>query len=542
MEILTTDLLWADFDPATEQLDSDMFACRTADGLLTKKLYFNGSTFPSGHKTRVYGAVCRPDDQESHKGVLVIGDYKKPVSEGDLAELAKQGFVTMSVDYAGAGVNGGLGTIYPDEQKHLYADRAQGLFYVGNSVKDNKIYEYVKNSRRAIGYLLEQEGVTEVSVVCVNKGSYIGTIVLGTDTRVARGIVVFGALYREYPLSEENATDDNLSRRLEEEDVARAWTMGLAPQSYVMQIHAPLYVVLSANSKHVDIVEESKMYYRVNDDSRLLILPTTADYLPQKYMSGVVGWLNGKTVGDDFGFESFVDDDGDYCVKLTTDTKIDDCSVWYCVNPSYRARYWARAKLVQDEGFCTAKLNTYQKDCDISAFCLLDGDIAVSSSLLDVKVRNAANVKLYGNVVFSGDAEQTIVPLNRGSDWWGKDIDVKLAKGYLGIVGVSGSSFATFGIADTSVKRSDVFTVSFDVCTDVRQKLTINVVCDYGVTNTVYRCVTKLIGDGKWQRVTVEAKDFHRVDDNRPMTDDDRADCLELFAETEIIVNNIMLV
>ena len=72
--------------------------------------------------------------------------------------------------------------------------------------------------------------------------------------------------------------------------------------------------------------------------------------------------------------------------------------------------------------------------------------------------------------------------------------------------------------------------------------MTINVVCDYGVTNTVYRCVTKLIGDGKWQRVTVEAKDFHRVDDNRPMTDDDRADCLELFAETEIIVNNIMLV
>ena len=282
MEILTTDLLWADFDPATEQLDSDVFACRTADGLLTKKLYFNGSAFPSGHKTRVYGVVCRPDDQEAHKGVLVIGDYKKSIAEGDLAELAKQGFVTMSVDYAGAGANGGLGTIYPDEQKHLYADQAQSMFYVGNSVKDNKLYEYVKNSRRAIGYLLEQEGVTEVSVVCVNKGSYIGTIVLGTDTRVSRGIVVFGALYREYPLSEENPTDDNLSRRLAEEDVARAWTMGLAPQSYVMQIHAPMYVVLSANSKHVDIVEASKMYYRVNDDSRLLILPTTADYLPQK--------------------------------------------------------------------------------------------------------------------------------------------------------------------------------------------------------------------------------------------------------------------
>ncbi len=542
MEILTTDLLWADFDPATEQLDSDTFACRKNDGLLTKKLYFNGSAFPSGHKARVYGEVCRPDDDLPHKGVFVIGDYQKPVCQGDLAEFAKQGFVAMSVDYAGAGANGGLGTIYPEEQAHLHKDNAQSLFYVGNSVKDNKIYEYVKNARRAIGYMLKEENVTDVSVVCVNQGSYIGTIVLGTDSRVARGIVVFGALYSEYPLAEENPTDDNLSRRLEEEDVARAWTMGLAPQSYVMQITAPLYVVLSANSKYVDIVEASKMYYRVNDDSRLLILPTTADYLPQKYMSGVTLWINGKTVSDDFGFESFVDDDGDYCVKLVTDTDIKNCSVWYCANPSYRARYWERADIVKGEGCYTAKLNTYQKDCDISAFCLLDGDIAVSSSLLEVKVRNAAHVRLCGNVVFSGDSGQTIVPLNRGTDWWGKDIDVKLDKGYLGIVGVAGEAFATFGVADPSVKRSDVFTVSFDVCTNERQKLTVNVVCDYGKDNTTYTCVTKLIGDGKWQRITLEAKDFHRTDDNRPMADDERVDCLELFAESEIIVNNIMLV
>jgi len=37
MEILTTDLLWADFDPATEQLDSDVFACRTAERTAYKK-------------------------------------------------------------------------------------------------------------------------------------------------------------------------------------------------------------------------------------------------------------------------------------------------------------------------------------------------------------------------------------------------------------------------------------------------------------------------------------------------------------------------
>ena len=299
MEIFTPNQLWADFDPATEQLDSDVFAVRDYDGVEVKKLYFNGTVFPSGHKTRVLGVVCRPQEGDATKGVLVVGDYRKPVCVDDLVALAKNGFVVMSVDYAG---RGNLGTIYPEEQDYLNADVAESLYYVGNSVKDNKIYEYVKNTRRAIGYMLEEEGVDELSVVGVESGSYIGTIVLGTDTRISRGAVVFGPLYATYPLNE--ADNAELSERLAEEDVARAWTMGLAPQSYLMQISAPLYVVISANSANVDIVEAGKMYYRVNDDSRLLILPTTLDYLPQKYIDSVVDWLKGETVEEDFDLTS----------------------------------------------------------------------------------------------------------------------------------------------------------------------------------------------------------------------------------------------
>ena len=545
MEIFTPNLLWADFDPTTEQLDSDVFSTRVDDGIIVKKLYFNGTVFPSERKTRVFAVVCRPDEtyETPHKGVLVVGDYKKPIPLADLKELARKGFVVMAVDYAGRSGDG-IGTIYPEEQRHLYVDRAEGLFYVGNSVKDNKIYEYVKNTRRAVTYMLSNEGVADVSLVAVNKGSYIGTIVLGTDSRIVRGTVVFGTLYRDYPLTDEThgSLEGNLSERLEEEDVARAWTMGLAPQSYLMTITAPLYVVISANSAHVDIVAASKMYYRVNDDSRLLVLPTTLDYLPQKYFDCVVAWLNGETVEEDFELTSFVDDNGDYRVKLVTAHDLDKTSVWYCVAPSRAARYWARAKLTPCDGGCTAKLNTYEKNCDIATFCLLDGQVAVSSALLDVKVRNAANVKLAGNVVFCGETGQTLIPLNSGENWWGKNIDGKLAKGYLNIVGMESVGVATFAIADPSVKRSASFTVSFDVCTDVRQKLTVSVICDYGGTNTAYTATTKLIGDGKWQRVTIETADLHRVDDFRPLGEDEHPDCLQIRAEHAVIINNILVV
>lgn len=536
MEIFTPNQLWEDFDPATEQLDSDVFAVRDYDGVEVKKLYFNGTVFPNGHKTRVLGVVCRPQEGDATKGVLVVGDYRKPVCVDDLVALAKNGFVVMSVDYAG---RGNLGTIYPEEQDYLNADVAESLYYVGNSVKDNKIYEYVKNTRRAIGYMLAEEGVDELSVVGVESGSYIGTIVLGTDTRISRGTVVFGPLYATYPLNE--ADNAELSERLAEEDVARAWTMGLAPQSYLMQISAPLYVVISANSANVDIVEAGKMYYRVNDDSRLLILPTTLDYLPQKYIDSVVDWLKGETVEEDFDLTSF-EENGSYGLKLATKSSVENTSVWYCVNPSHPARYWTKADLTPcDDGF-TAAIDVYEKDCEVAAFCLIDGKVAVSSALTEVKVHNAANVRLPGNVVFSGAGGQSLIPVREQSGWWGQNIDARLAKGFLGIVGMEGDGFATFGICDPSVKRSQSFTVSFDVCTDVRQKLKIYVVCGYGRDNMTYVCTAKLIGDGKWQRVTVENADFHRVDDSRPMTDEDRPDCLEIFSESKVIVNNIIVV
>lgn len=538
MEIFTPNQLWADFDPTTEQLDIDVFADKIQDGISVKKLYFNGSTFPNGRKTRVLCIVCRPVDCICDKAVVVVGDYTKPVCVDDLKSLASQGFVVASVDYAGRGA--GICTIYPSEQDKLNADVADSVYFVGNSVKDNKIYEYVKNTRRAVSYVLAEESVAEVSVVGVGCGAHVGTLVLGTDSRIARGTVVFGKLYEEYPLVE--ADNAELSERLAEEDVARAWTMGLAPQSYLMQITAPLYAVLSANSANVDIVDAGKMYYRVNDDSRLLILPTTLDYLPQKYIDSVVAWLNGATVAEDFDLTSFVDDNGDYNVKLVTDSDMSSTSVWYCVNPAHPARYWDKAKLVPCEGGFTAKLNVYKPDCDIAAFCLIDGKVAVSSSLTEVKVRNARNVKLANNVVFSGEQGQNLIPVKKNASWWGQNIDAETAKGYLGIVGMKGNGFATFGICDPSVRQSDCFTVSFDVCADARQKLTVEAVCNYGTDNTVYTCTTKLIGDGKWQRITVEAADLHRADDSRPMSDDVHPDCLQIFSEDKIIVNNIILV
>lgn len=542
MEILTPNALWAEQNPSAEQIDVTVVSEKQIDDITVKKVYFTGRSFASGRKSRVYAIVCVPQKRDK-RAMFVVDDYKKPVSESNLEAMAKNGFVVMAIDYAGRQPKG-LGTIYPPELEHCNADIAEGLFYVGDSVKDNKLFEYAFNSMRAITYLLGEEHASSVSVVTVGRGSYVGAIVLGVDKRVERGVVVFGALHRNYKSDyTKPESDENLSVRLEEEDRAQAWTMGLAPQSYVLQITSPVYVINSANSAHVDIAEVDKIYYRVNDDSRFLILPLTLDYLPQAYAESVVRWCKGETVSEDYDLSSFIDDEGNSCVKVKTDNELEKTSVWYCVAPKNRARHWVKADLTAGSDGYVAKLDVYESDCDVAAFALFDGKVAISSSLLEVKVRNAKRTCIPGNVVFSGDSGKTLIPLtSNNSCWWGKELYGREAKGYLGIVGMEGRRFATFAIHDPSVRASSSFTISFDVCCKIKQKMTVKVICDYGKQNVTYATTVSLIGDGKWQRVTVDTHSLHRVDDGRQMSEEEIADCLEISADEKIIVNNILMV
>ncbi len=538
MEILTPNVLWADQNPAAEPLDVTVVSQRQQADIVIKRIYFTGRRFASGRSSRIFATVCIPNRRDK-RAMLVIDDYKKPVSESNLEAMAKNGFTVMSIDYAGRREHG-LHTIYPPELEHCNADVAEGLFYVADSVKDNKLFEYAFNSMRAVTYLLEEEQTSSISVVTVGRGSYAGTIVLGVDKRVERGVVVFGSLHRDY--KSDYTRIEDLSERLEEEDKAQAWTMGLAPQSYVLQITAPVYVISSANSAAVDVTETDKVYYRVNDDSRFLILPQTLDYLPQAYAESVVRWCKGETVSEDYELSSFVDADGDYCVKVKTSNDEQLTSIWYCTAPANRARHWFRADKVATEDGFVAKLEVYEADCDVVAFALLDGKVAISSSLLQIKVQNAAHVGIAGNVVFSGDGNKLLIPLSNGSCWWGKELYGREAKGYLGIVGMEGRRFATFAIHDPSVKQSKSFTLSFDVCCKVRQPLNVYVVCGYGTQNVTYAQQVRLIGDGKWQRVTVDTQSLHRLEDGRQMSEDEQADCLEIFADEKFIVNNIIVV
>ena len=89
MDILTAEMLWEGYDPAAEQLETNIFKTVEHDGLVTKQLYFTGRTLANGAKTRVFATVCCKNTNSIKPAVLLVGNYKQPINMHDVEQLAR---------------------------------------------------------------------------------------------------------------------------------------------------------------------------------------------------------------------------------------------------------------------------------------------------------------------------------------------------------------------------------------------------------------------------------------------------------------------
>lgn len=542
---MTSQTLWEGYDPTAEQLDINSIKQTEKDGIVTKTVYFTGRTLPDGAKTRVFGTLCYKKTAEDKPAVLVVDDYTHPIDEDVLRDIAARGFVAMAVDLAGKRAKG-LHTIYPEEIDYCNKDLARSIFEVSETARETKLYEYTVCCRRAITYLLDEENVSQVSVLTANRGAYVGIIVLGVENRVANGAILFGSLYRNFPVLEtdENVLDagkDELERHIAYDTRRQQWTLGLAPQTYAQQIKVPVYVINSANSPFVDIVQTSKTMQRLNAESRLLILPTSMDYIPSRYTNGVLQWFKGSQAKPRTDLKSFRNGEGDYCISVKTDIPLNKTSVWYCTDAESRAKYWTKATLTQSDGEYVAKLNLYEKECNIACFATFDDEISVSTLLLTEKVV-AQNITKALNIIFSGTGKQTLVPLTDNGKWWDVQLEPQLDKGYLNILGAKGKALATFAINDKSIRINQSFTVVLDVCCKVKQQLEMVAVTNFGEKNSQYVQYMQLAGNGKWEHITFDKINFHRKEDGKQLSDSEKVEMLAIYADNEYLVNNIFLV
>ena len=542
MELLTTKTLWYGFDPSAEQLDVTVARVEKEEKLTFKKIYFTGRTFASGRQTRICAHICQPNKRAT-KSVLLISPSGRENIHQEIRDIAERGFVAMAVDIDGRTENS-CGTMYPEEVSYCNAIENKDVFFFGESVRESKLYEQALSCMRAITYLVEEMKVSTVSVVTLGHCSSVGIIVCAQDKRVTNGAFLFGELNIDYP--EKDFIVDgkaSLQDQFAHDDKSQAWTMGLAPQSYIINISVPVFVVNSANSHISDVTEVSKYLYRLNDQSRLLIVPDTLDCLDSRYIKSVIAWCKGTNAPKDYDLSYYVEE-GNYFVKLRTSAYPQDVAVWYCTNANALAKHWVKAQLEQiDDGY-VGKLDLYQENCNVIAFAEIKDKITTSSPLLEIPVKNARNVKMANSIVFTGEGNYKLINITERKAWTFTNSEYKRQKGYLDIVGAKGSCLATFALTDASVKKNFAFAVTFDICASEKGTLHVAVVCDYGKTNDVYVAQVELHAVGKWQRVTVEGSQFlsNSSERSKSMPADKVPEVLVLKSDQTFLVNNIILV
>lgn len=545
MEILTSQALWENYDPTAEPLETNVFKTVEQDGLIVKHLFFDGRAVNAAQKTRVYATVCYKNTKPAKQAVLFVGDYKQPINFAELEQFAREGFIAMAIDFAGR-AGKGMYTVYPDCLDYCNAVFASDIFEVTNTAKETKLYEYALNCRRAITYLTTEEKIKGVSLVTTGRGTFVGVIVMGVDNRLDRGAVLFGALHCDYPEDDVNdvgvADGESLKRHLEYDIRRQCWTMGLAPQTYAMQIKIPVYVVNTANSNYVDIEQVNKTNPRLNSSCRFLTIPYAIDYLTDKYFDGLVKWLKGAQVPSSQLLSSTTDANGEYCIRVQTSGSINKTSICYCCNPKGRARYWRNAKLVREGEYYVAKLDLYDKQNDIIAFCVSDREVPTATPLFYDRA-SAVRPKIVNKNIFSGYGAQQLIRLDPVGRSMNVALEQQLAEGYLGIIGAKGRALATFAICDVTLRKNAALTLGLDICSFSKQKLTVTAVCKFGDADAErFGQTLNLDGSGRWQRITIERENFRRLEDGKQISDSDVIDMISMAADEEIIVNNVFLV
>ncbi len=552
MKLLSPQMLWENFDPKAEPLDKQSYKKTETDGITTEELYFTGRTLESGAKSRVFAVVCYKSTRSSKPALLVINEPSKPIDIEELQYWAKQGFIAMAVDMRGF-VEKGRHTVYPNQLYYANSLDCKDDFAVIDTAKETKWYEYAVNNMRAVTLLEEQKYVKGISVITLGTGSRVGMMVLAMDGRVQNGAIVFGNLLDQYPFTHpQKYTDlqllamENVSmvdKQLHKKEHEQIWEMGIGPQSYLSLIKVPVYIVCGGNSVNVQIGTLSKSFARINKQSKLLILPDVFDYLPNHVTTSIAKWFKGKSSEAEMKLQVVDNNDGNLTVQVTTNCDPTDIELWYCRDKNKKGKHWVVAPLVatEQDNVYQGRLDLYENNCQLYALAVANGEVPVSTPLLEISTANQYTLCHRKPLIYSGEEDFRFVPVNVVSDkWHGNEIELYKCKGYMGITGQKGSCFATFALSDSSnVSTGGV--LAFDICCDVKQQFTIVAIVNLGEQNQSYFAHVNLVGNGRWQRVILNSNDF-LSNEKRTITIGNKVDMVIFNAKEKFIINNISLV
>ena len=493
-EFLTPANIWRDFE--VDNLDLEVTEVRSfvEDGMLTSCYYFTAQVTQDG-KIRAFVKVSRPTHGRRFPTVL-FADAAVDQNPGHVLSFVKEGYAVATFDYAGRAEGKTYFTLYPDSLAYAnYASAGRALVTAEPSARHTSWHVWTALARRVITFLtsLDYVDTEKIGMLGIKEGANVVWQTVGTDNRISACCTLFGWAR---PTSSED------------EEEQECWEAGVAPQSYMPNVHVPVMVAGGSNDRATEFERTG----------RLSNLPKTTPL----YHAVSVGLDRNMYESDVRAIHGFfahtlcaspfptapqlclTEKDGAYTAVITAPGAL-DAELLFAVGENQEFLSFTHATVQREGDVWTASLGALTGEklfvvakADFGAFCLTA--TPCSATL------NKKGTALRGNhvVYTSSMGTDTAIPVG-SAPVFDRPLSIKAGAGdIMGITSETGG--LALWVADITPKNISM--LSFDTSCQAERTMTVNLVFSKGGVPVVYSAKVDVVPGKRWQRHLIELRDF----------------------------------
>lgn len=553
--LLSPEQLWNRYNDPEADLNVRVASRGENEDSVTGQVIIDGRIM-DGATARISLRYTAAKDNRNLPAVIILGRPGKAVSEEERRFYATGGFFAVSVDYSACDPENP--SVYPAGLGYCtFGNCGRYYDFVDASAADTVWFNWTYSVRRAIHYLLTEEKCPTVSVVSYGDASKIAAMILGVDERVSAGAIISGAIREKcepekLPGSEEQDAQSiaEFAGRGEEEALRRL--TGIAPQTYLTMVKAPVLVMNETNSFTIDVAANEEAAGLVGELCSMVLVPRGIDAVDPKYSEYVRRWLLKPEKHIRIPVEAFLKD-GELCVKadLVELSSVSEVRLFYRrgdKNPS--AANWVEiADTVHLFDSCEGQCEVVDPDEPVLFFCnavrmgkLLSSEVhrVVPSELGEVKSNEKSRILYKGK---QGRGEFVSLDPTKPRDYaFYRDNPVCAATGPYEVAGVKGRYLSTFCLNDSKYVFDDGMTLNFDVYSKNESELSVYITSMWGTNEQcVYRNTQKLVGGDLWQKISLPVSEL-KLFSGKATDGGFRRMLLSFCCEDEIIVNNLLVI
>ncbi len=355
-KILTPVTMWEDFSIGHSW--PEVVKTYSVDDIMVNELYVNRQI--KAETVRIYAKMAYKDDFKSKPCILYLPDADEDISDDNLLEIARLGYVAVAMDIKGT-PDDKAHTVYPESIAYAKGEEfLKDKFYIGKSAKDTAFYHWSVNARYILNYLKN----LGVGKLCVFARGYTVTSAfhLGATEDLSALVALSGCGW-VVPLGDKYGQNVKIDYSPEE----LKFIAGLEAQSYSAFLKCPTLMCVATNSAKFDIDRAYDTFSRIKEEIYSAIVYTvgTGNFLSNKAYNDVRLFLHKYLSDEDITLPGEI-----FIEPKITDKKITFNLKFDSINADTVTIYGSEG-VIEPEYRCWKKLAVYTnaKDgvtCDVA--------------------------------------------------------------------------------------------------------------------------------------------------------------------------------